>query len=129
MNRKLSAIGTSLLATSLLFTGCGIATDTPDAPDVIDYWLWDSAQQPGYQQSYQYDDSDIVYPDGRRGAPRGAPLAGDMRAPQPYQTQPYAQRRVYPQPYYQQDQGYYVQPQQQPYYQQQPYQPRYYNSY
>ena len=50
MNRKLSAIGTSLLATSLLFTGCGIATDTPDAPDVIDYWLWDSAQQPGYQQ-------------------------------------------------------------------------------
>jgi len=85
-----------------------------------------SRQQPGYQQSYQYDDSDIVYPDGRRGAPRGAPLAGDMRAPQPYQTQPYAQRRVYPQPYYQQDQGYYVQPQQQPY----PYQqPRYYNSY
>lgn len=67
-------------------------------------------QQPGYQRGYPYDDADVIYPDGRRGSSRGAPM------------QPYAQRRVYPQPAYPQDPGYYAP-------QPSPYQPRYYNSY
>ncbi|MDO5067410.1 MAG: extracellular solute-binding protein [Propionibacteriaceae bacterium] len=46
MNRKFTAFIAAATATTLLATGCA-----PKAQDdgVIDYWLWDAAQQPGYQ--------------------------------------------------------------------------------
>ncbi|SHJ78625.1 multiple sugar transport system substrate-binding protein [Tessaracoccus bendigoensis DSM 12906] len=49
MSRKLTTIAASLLTATLLASGC--STGDGDGGDgVIDYWLWDSAQQPGYQR-------------------------------------------------------------------------------
>lgn len=50
MRRTLLTLGAGLLAASLLATGCTSTGPAPEPSGVIDYWLWDSAQQPGYQQ-------------------------------------------------------------------------------
>ena len=46
MNRKLAALIATATATAILGTGC---STTSQHDGVIDYWLWDSVQQPGYQ--------------------------------------------------------------------------------
>ena len=46
MNRKLAALIATATATAILGTGC---STTSQQDGVIDYWLWDSIQQPGYQ--------------------------------------------------------------------------------
>ncbi|MFT3874925.1 MAG: extracellular solute-binding protein [Propioniciclava sp.] len=52
MRKTLTALGSGLLAAAVLATGCTSNTPAPGpgSSDAIDYWLWDSAQQPGYQQ-------------------------------------------------------------------------------
>ena len=43
-------LAAALAAAALAFTGCS-SSDEPAAPsNTITYWLWDSAQQPGYQK-------------------------------------------------------------------------------
>jgi len=48
MFRKLAITATALTA-GLVVTGCGSA-GTGGQIGTIEYWLWDSAQQPGYQK-------------------------------------------------------------------------------
>ncbi|WP_296141157.1 sugar ABC transporter substrate-binding protein [uncultured Tessaracoccus sp.] len=44
------ALALTLAAPLALAAGCGSPGGGSSSSDVIDYWLWDSAQQPGYQQ-------------------------------------------------------------------------------
>lgn len=39
-----------LSALTLMVSGCGTSSKSTASSNVINYWLWDSAQQPGYQQ-------------------------------------------------------------------------------
>lgn len=52
MRKTLTALGSGLLAVAVLATGCSSSAPAPGpgSSDTIDYWLWDSAQQPGYQK-------------------------------------------------------------------------------
>ncbi|RRD49344.1 ABC transporter substrate-binding protein [Arachnia propionica] len=48
MNRRFTAFIAAATASTLLLTGC--STTKAQGDGVIDYWLWDSIQQPGYQK-------------------------------------------------------------------------------
>ena len=47
MKKRTAAVLSLLTAGTLLTGGCAAKGGGPDG--VIDYWLWDATQQPGYQ--------------------------------------------------------------------------------
>lgn len=50
MRRRIRTTTTTLLAFSAMIAATGCSTTSSGRHNTIDYWLWDSVQQPGYQQ-------------------------------------------------------------------------------
>lgn len=48
MSKRFTRLGVGLVTGVLLVTGCSSGPSTDNG--VIDYWLWDASQQPGYQR-------------------------------------------------------------------------------
>ncbi len=47
----MTRVAAGIAAAALVLTGCSTDADQPTTPsNTINYWLWDSAQQPGYQK-------------------------------------------------------------------------------
>lgn len=49
-HRRARGLAAAVLGVSLAVTGCAAPKDDAKSGNTITYWLWDSAQQPGYQK-------------------------------------------------------------------------------
>ena len=67
MGQRFTRLRKALAATAIAgllgaATACGSTGQGAQADGVVDYWLWDSAQQPGYQQcadAFQQENPDV----------------------------------------------------------------------
>lgn len=50
MQTRLKRFAASLAGASMVLTAAACSSESGESGNVIDYWLWDSAQQPGYQE-------------------------------------------------------------------------------